>query len=180
MSFSDHFAVPFTRSTNALNPHFTASPPSMGVKWDEMTMMISSMERGELTAGETVADHLRLPTRGEAGMKLIRRSVATILRDRLPMDAWGEIEMFLGHDRFDDVSDLYAPFRPTICAAHWRQSRGLSMRSRPKRPALTTLLPQPAGRLFASEFRIMPEIRGLKWWAWQGLNLRPLRCQHKL
>ena len=20
---------------------------------------------------------------------------------------------------------------------------------------------------------------GKKWWAWQGLNLRPLRCQHK-
>lgn len=50
MSFSDHFAVPFTRSTNALNSHFPASPPSLGVKWDEMTMMISSMERGELTA----------------------------------------------------------------------------------------------------------------------------------
>lgn len=112
MSFSDHFAVSFTRSTNALNPHFTASPPSMGVKWDEMTMMISSIERGELTAGETVADHLKLPARGEAGMKSIRRSFATILRDRLPMDAWGEIEMLLGHDRFDDVSDLYAPFRP--------------------------------------------------------------------
>lgn len=24
----------------------------------------------------------------------------------------------------------------------------------------------------------MAEIIGLKWWAWQGLNLRPLRCQH--
>jgi hypothetical protein len=21
-------------------------------------------------------------------------------------------------------------------------------------------------------------MKGKKWWAWQGLNLRPLRCQH--
>ena len=24
----------------------------------------------------------------------------------------------------------------------------------------------------------MPDFREGKWWAWQGLNLRPLRCQH--
>lgn len=24
----------------------------------------------------------------------------------------------------------------------------------------------------------MAEMLGLEWWAWQGLNLRPLRCQH--
>lgn len=24
----------------------------------------------------------------------------------------------------------------------------------------------------------MAENRQKKWWAWQGLNLRPLRCQH--
>jgi hypothetical protein len=24
----------------------------------------------------------------------------------------------------------------------------------------------------------MAELRQKQWWAWQGLNLRPLRCQH--
>src|SRR5881392_3656615 len=24
----------------------------------------------------------------------------------------------------------------------------------------------------------MTDIKWIKWWAWQGLNLRPLRCQH--
>ena len=24
----------------------------------------------------------------------------------------------------------------------------------------------------------MADFRGKNWWAWQGLNLRPLRCQH--
>lgn len=34
------------------------------------------------------------------------------MRKRLPQEAWGELEMFLGHDKFDGTSDLYAPFRP--------------------------------------------------------------------
>jgi hypothetical protein len=64
------------------------------------------------SAWETMAKTLDLPGDGESGMKLIRRSVANIVRQRLPQEAWGELEMFLGHDKFDDVSDLYAPFRP--------------------------------------------------------------------
>ncbi|RYD27929.1 MAG: hypothetical protein EOP89_03690 [Lysobacteraceae bacterium] len=64
------------------------------------------------SAWETMAKALDLPGEGESGMKLIRRSVANIVRQRLPQEAWGELEMFLGHDKFDDVSDLYAPFRP--------------------------------------------------------------------
>lgn len=64
------------------------------------------------SAWETMAAAIGLPKEGEAGTKLIRRSMADILRRRLPQEAWGEIEIFLGHDRFDDVSGLYAPFRP--------------------------------------------------------------------
>jgi integrase len=64
-------------------------------------------------AWEGMADDLGLPIEGESGMKLIRRSVANIVRERLPAEAWDEIEMFLGHRKFDAVSDLYAPFQPT-------------------------------------------------------------------
>jgi hypothetical protein len=63
-------------------------------------------------AHEAMATAIGLPGNGESGMKLWRRSLADILRSRMPMDQWGEITMFLGHDQFDDVSDLYAPFRP--------------------------------------------------------------------
>lgn len=64
------------------------------------------------SAWDSMAEELRLPKGGEAGMKLIRRSMADLARKRLPVEAWGEIEIMLGHDRFDDVSGLYAPFRP--------------------------------------------------------------------
>lgn len=55
---------------------------------------------------------LKMPGDGETGLKLTRRSMADLLRERLPNEHWNEIEMFLGHDKFDDVSDLYAPRRP--------------------------------------------------------------------
>ena len=64
------------------------------------------------SAWDTMAAALSLPPQRESGMKLIRRSVANILRSRLPANDWPELEMFLGHAKFDDVSDLYAPFRP--------------------------------------------------------------------
>lgn len=56
---------------------------------------------------------LDLPRDGQSGMKLIRRSMGHLARQRLPEEAWGEVSMMLGHDRFDDTSDLYAPFSPT-------------------------------------------------------------------
>jgi hypothetical protein len=64
------------------------------------------------SAWETMARALNLPTDGEAGTKLIRRSMATIIRGRVPEEAWGELEVFLGHARFNEVSELYAPFEP--------------------------------------------------------------------
>lgn len=69
------------------------------------------------SAWESMAADLRLPMDGESGMKLIRRSMAKLLRDRLPKDAWTEVELFLGHDKFDNTSDIYAPFDPTYLAA---------------------------------------------------------------
>lgn len=65
------------------------------------------------TAWNGMAADIGLPGEGEAGTKLIRRSMAKLLRDRLPQDAWQEVEMFLGHRRFEATSDIYAPFDPT-------------------------------------------------------------------
>jgi hypothetical protein len=61
---------------------------------------------------EKMAATIGLPGDGESGMKLWRRSMADLLRSRLPVEAWGEIEIFMGHDVFDEVTSLYAPFRP--------------------------------------------------------------------
>lgn len=64
------------------------------------------------SAFETMMRELGMPGDGESGMKLIRRSMADILRSRLPQAHWGELEIFLGHEKFKAVSGLYAPFRP--------------------------------------------------------------------
>lgn len=69
------------------------------------------------SAWEAMAVDLGLPGDGESGMKLIRRSMATLLRNRLPKADWPEIEMWLGHDRFDTTSAIYAPFDPGYLAA---------------------------------------------------------------
>lgn len=68
------------------------------------------------SAWHSMAVVLKLPGDGEGGTKLIRRSMAKLLRDRLPASQWDEIEMFLGHRKFDSTSDIYAPFDPTYCA----------------------------------------------------------------
>lgn len=62
-----------------------------------------------------MAGKLGLPGEGEAGLKLIRRSVAHIVRTRLeaaekPID---QLEVFLGHRVVGSVSELYAPFSPS-------------------------------------------------------------------
>ncbi len=69
------------------------------------------------SAWETMVDKLDLPRDGESGMKLIRRSMATLLRARLPKADWAELEMFLGHDRFDTTTSIYAPFDPDFLGA---------------------------------------------------------------
>lgn len=69
------------------------------------------------TAWENMAREIGLPDEGEAGTKLIRRSMAKMLRDRLPKADWSEIVMFLGHAQFDETSDIYAPFDPNYLGA---------------------------------------------------------------
>lgn len=60
-------------------------------------------------AFEGMARHLKLPGDGEAGMKLIRRSMAHLGRQRLGERDWVEGQMMLGHCKAT-TSDVYAPF----------------------------------------------------------------------
>jgi hypothetical protein len=72
---------------------------------------------GIKSSWNAMAAELKLPGDGEAGTKLIRRSMAKLLRDRVPKHLWGEIEMFLGHRKFGATSDIYAPFDPGYLGA---------------------------------------------------------------
>jgi hypothetical protein len=54
---------------------------------------------------------LGLPGDGESGLKLIRRSVAHIARQRMGERDWVEGKIMLGHQRIS-TSDKYAPFDP--------------------------------------------------------------------
>lgn len=58
------------------------------------------------TAFEAMQAALELPGDREAGLKLIRRSMAQLGRDRLGRNAWIEGKYMLGHHR-PDPSDLY-------------------------------------------------------------------------
>jgi hypothetical protein len=61
-------------------------------------------------AWENMADEIGLPNEGEAGTKLIRRSMAKLIRDRgVPRE---EVEMMLGHRKMDSTTEIYAPFDP--------------------------------------------------------------------
>lgn len=67
-------------------------------------------------AWDTMAAEIGLPGDRESGSKLIRRSMAEILRGRMRSTDWTELEVFLGHKKFDSVSELYAPTRPDYLA----------------------------------------------------------------
>ena len=64
------------------------------------------------TAWEAMAEKLGLPGEGEAGTKLVRRSMMTIARKRLGEEHWIQGRMMAGHVPVN-VSDLYALFDPT-------------------------------------------------------------------
>lgn len=65
-------------------------------------------------AWATMAKELELPRDGESGTKLIRRSVAQLLRDRgVPGE---ELELLLGHRQMKATTDTYAPFKPEYLA----------------------------------------------------------------
>jgi hypothetical protein len=67
-------------------------------------------------AWEAMAVDLKLPVDREAGMKLIRRSIANELRRPIRAVPLDELEMMLGHRPLDSVSEIYAPFDPAYCA----------------------------------------------------------------
>ncbi|API60970.1 hypothetical protein BSL82_05900 [Tardibacter chloracetimidivorans] len=61
---------------------------------------------------EAMAAEIGLPGEGEAGMKLVRRSMAQLLRRpdlKVPVE---QVELQLGHRRIESTSELYAPFQP--------------------------------------------------------------------
>ena len=77
------------------------------------------------SAWETMIDKLGWPKDGDGGLKLIRRSIAQLLRDAGTPRAWHpkwrkpskkvpseQIEVQLGHRAIDSVTDLYSAFDP--------------------------------------------------------------------
>lgn len=56
---------------------------------------------------EKMRTELGLPKQGQAGEKLIRRSMSTLARTRLGEERWQQGEMMLGH-RKASISDIYA------------------------------------------------------------------------
>lgn len=63
------------------------------------------------SAWDAMAAELNLPGRGEAGSKLIRRSIMTLARRRLGEEHWVQGRMMAGHVQVN-VSDLYALLDP--------------------------------------------------------------------
>ncbi|RYG55029.1 MAG: hypothetical protein EON56_06305, partial [Alphaproteobacteria bacterium] len=60
-------------------------------------------------AFEAMAKEIGIPGDREGGLKLIRRSVAQLARQRLGERDWIEGQIMLGHRRIT-TSDTYAPF----------------------------------------------------------------------
>ncbi|QQN73878.1 hypothetical protein [Croceicoccus sp. YJ47] len=58
-------------------------------------------------AWEAMAAELDLPREREGGMKLIRRSMATLARKRIGEANWRQGELMLGHAKHA-ISDIYA------------------------------------------------------------------------
>lgn len=103
------------RQTKKYRP--TVPIAKQGAEW------LSSLPKGPIIpvnsvrkAWDTMADEIGLPGDRESGTKLIRRSMADLLRSRMRSTDWSEIEVFLGHKKFDSVSELYAPLRPDYLA----------------------------------------------------------------
>ena len=67
------------------------------------------------SAWNAMCTELRWPRDGISGSKIIRRSIAQLLRDRGVDEA--ELEVQLGHRRISSVTDLYAAFRPGYLAS---------------------------------------------------------------
>ncbi|USI71647.1 hypothetical protein [Sphingomonas morindae] len=75
-------------------------------------------------AFEAMQDAVGLPRSGEGGLKLIRRSMAHLARQRLGERDWIEGQVMLGHRR-PSTSDTYAPFDVGYLAAALRTIEGI-------------------------------------------------------
>lgn len=75
---------------------------------DRMVLVDAWLSVGSIRgAWDKMCAALGMPKDGEAGEKLIRRSVATLARTRMGEERWQQGRMMLGHVRVT-VSDLYA------------------------------------------------------------------------
>jgi len=63
------------------------------------------------SAWETMQEKLDLPGDRESGMKLIRRSMASLVRDRIGETNYPQVKRFMGHPPAD-VTDIYALAKP--------------------------------------------------------------------
>ena len=63
------------------------------------------------TAWRKMADAVGLPGEGQAGTKVIRRSMATLGRRLLGEESWVQGEIMLGHHK-PATSDIYAVLEP--------------------------------------------------------------------
>ncbi len=123
-----------TRSIVALNPAgrrqtrkrraVVIAPPQLSARINEVDGFFIPFTSVK-SAWETMIAKLGWPADGEGGMKLIRRSIAQLLRDAGTPRAWSEewrdpvrkvpgeqIEVQLGHRVIDSVTDLYSAFDP--------------------------------------------------------------------
>lgn len=105
------------------------------------------------SAWESMCAELDLPGDGEAGSKLIRRSMAHLLRRRgVPVE---QVELMLGHRKIDATSELYAPFDPGYVAEAMAEIETII-------GEIETLAPGAFSRRLAGDGATIIPMRGLK------------------
>ncbi len=150
---------------------------------DKQIDVVAQLRVGSVRSGwDTARAQLGIPDGW--GPKLIRHSMATILANRR-VDLI-ELEMSLGHRPLGKTSSRYAIFDPDYLStirdgiedvvADLTRKAGAALY-----PSCTRVSPdfQTTSRCSEREPQSQEiEYKRGKWWARQGLNLRPLRCQH--
>src|SRR5690606_37336662 len=96
---------------------------------DSLWLPVSSIR----AAWDKMAVALDLPGHGQAGEKLIRRSMSTLVRKRIGEERWRQGEMMLGHVKAS-ISDIYAIPDPANLGSRWPPPKISSMRSRRSPP----------------------------------------------
>lgn len=72
--------------------------------------------RNVRTAWDNMATEIGLPSEGEAGQKLIRRSMGQLLRDPRRKVPEEMLEIQMGHRPISSTTDVYAPYLPDYLA----------------------------------------------------------------